>query len=141
MIMSEREPEGFKVVDKRHSARQDDSGEAAVNREASEEGASARGEGESKEQPKGSEERRPPLPEVTFATFVLSLNTSALFHLGEIQDPESGQKRQDLYLAQHAIDTLAMLKDKTAGNLTADENALLEHILFDLRMRFVRARS
>ncbi len=80
-----------------------------------------------------------PLPEVTFATLVLSINTSALVHLGEMNSPESGEKKKDLTMAQHAIDTLAMLQEKTRGNLTDDEKSLLEHIIFDLRLKYVKA--
>ncbi len=79
-----------------------------------------------------------PLPQVTFATFILSLNTSALVHLGEIPDPQDQESECDLQMARHAIDTIAMLKEKTEGNLSEDEKALIEHVLFDLRMRFVK---
>ncbi len=86
-----------------------------------------------------SENRTIPLPEVTFATLVLSINTSALVHLGELNPPDGGDKQKDLPMAQHAIDTLAMLQEKTKGNLTDDEKALLEHIIFDLRLKYVKA--
>ncbi len=82
-----------------------------------------------------------PLPEVTFSTFIISLNDSALVSLGEIADPNSGKKEKNLALAQHIIDTLAMLQEKTKGNLDAEESSLLEHILFDLRLRYVKAKS
>jgi hypothetical protein len=79
-----------------------------------------------------------PLPEVNFSTFVVSLSTEVLFHLGEIPHPISGEKQKDLNLAKHAIDTLAMLMEKTQGNLTEEEKRLLEHMLYDLRMAFIR---
>ncbi|MEW6501769.1 MAG: DUF1844 domain-containing protein [Thermodesulfobacteriota bacterium] len=79
------------------------------------------------------------LPEPTFTTFIMSLNTSALFHLGELVDPETGQKGTDLVLAKHTIDTLQLLKVKTAGNLTDKEKELLENVLYDLQMRYVKA--
>jgi Domain of unknown function (DUF1844) len=82
---------------------------------------------------------RPPLPEVNFATFVVSLSTEVLFHLGEIPHPMSGEKQKDLELAKHAIDTLAMLQEKTQGNLSEEEQKLLEGMLYDLRMAFIRA--
>lgn len=77
------------------------------------------------------------MPEVTFTAFVMSLNTSALFHLGEIGDPASGEKSQDLVLAKHTIDTLRLLEGKTKGNLTGEEQDILKHILYDLKMRYV----
>ena len=78
------------------------------------------------------------MPEVTFTTLVLSLNNSALLHLGELADPETGQQNRDLGLAKHTIDTLRLLQEKTVGNLTANEAELLENMLYDLRMRYVR---
>jgi hypothetical protein len=77
------------------------------------------------------------MPEVTFTALVMSLNTSALFHLGEISAPGTGEKNQDLVLAQHTIDTLKLLEDKTKGNLNGEEQDLLKHILYDLKMRYV----
>jgi len=78
------------------------------------------------------------LPEVTFTTLVISLNNSALLHLGELANPETGEKSRDFLLAKHAIDTLQLLKEKTAGNLTAKESELLANMLYDLRMRYVQ---
>ena len=77
------------------------------------------------------------MPEVTFNAFIMSLNTAALFHLGEISDPASGEKNQDLVLAKHTIDTLKLLEEKTRGNLNGEELDLLKHILYDLKMRYV----
>ena len=77
------------------------------------------------------------MPEVTFAALAMSLNTSALFHLGEMSDPVTGEKSQDLVLAKHTIDTLKLLEDKTKGNLNAEEQDILKHILYDLKMRYV----
>jgi hypothetical protein len=79
------------------------------------------------------------MPEVTFTTFVLSLNTTALFHLGDLAHPESGRKIVDLEMAKHTIDTLSMLADKTSGNLDGQENELLTNVLYELKMRFVKA--
>lgn len=79
------------------------------------------------------------MPEVTFASFVLSLNTTALFHLGELPHPESGKSTIDLELVKHTIDTLSLLRDKTRGNLEKDEEELMANILYDLKIRFVKA--
>lgn len=81
------------------------------------------------------------MPEVTFTSFVLSLNTTALFHLGELPHPETGERKVDLELVKHSIDTLIMLQGKTSGNLDASENELLSHILYDLKMRFIKAKD
>ena len=81
------------------------------------------------------------MPEVTFTSFVLSLNTTALFHLGGRAHPETGGRKIDLDLVQHTIDPLILLQDKTSGNLDSTENELLSHILYDLKMRFVKAKD
>lgn len=78
------------------------------------------------------------MPEVTFASFILSLNTSALYHMGELPHPETKQRVMDRELAKHTIDTLAMLAAKTKGNLAMEEQELLTRILYELKMRFVR---
>ncbi len=81
------------------------------------------------------------MPEVTFTAFVMSLNTSALFHLGEISDPTTGEKNLDLVLVKHTIDTLQLLEDKTKGNLSDEEQDLLKNALYDLKMRYVAKAS
>jgi hypothetical protein len=77
------------------------------------------------------------LPAVDFHTFVLSLGSSALLHLGELEHPDVGAPQKDLPLAKHTIDILAMLEQKTKGNLTSAEAKLIESLLYDLRLRFV----
>ena len=79
------------------------------------------------------------MPEVTFPSLVLSFNTTALFHMGELAHPESGQKVVDLELAKNAIDTLGILEEKTRGNLDGNEAELLTRVLYELKMRFVQA--
>lgn len=80
------------------------------------------------------------LPEVTFSTFVLSLASSALVHLGEVPNPETGGTTRNEALARNAIDVLTMLDDKTRNGLTPEESKLMRDVLYELRMKFV-ARS
>lgn len=80
------------------------------------------------------------MPAVSFTSFVLSLNTTALFHLGDIPHPETGQKVFDLELARHTIDTLAMLEDKSKGNLDSEEQDLISRVVYELKMRFIRVK-
>ena len=80
-------------------------------------------------------------PSIDFHTFVLSLGSSALMHLGELERPGAGAAEKDLPMAKSTIDILAMLQEKTRGNLTPDEAKLLESLLYDLRLRFVEARK
>lgn len=81
------------------------------------------------------------MPQVTFISLVLSLNTTALFHMGELAHPASGERLIDLELVKHTIDTLALLRDKSKGNLDNDEKELLDKVLYDLKMRFVKAKN
>jgi len=87
--------------------------------------------------PKASSQPRETAPEITFATFVVGLSTQALVHLGELPDPHTNQPAADLPAAQQLIDIIAMLENKTRGNLDRDEQAMLEAILFELRMKYV----
>jgi len=75
--------------------------------------------------------------EIKFETFVLSLSTQALVHLGEIPDPVGGTTDIQLEGARQIIDILALLAEKTRGNLDPHEAALLDSALYDLRMRYV----
>src|SRR5262245_9472087 len=82
------------------------------------------------------------LPELSFSTFVLSLSTQALAHLGEIPNPIDNTTSRDLPAAKQLIDILGILQEKTKGNLDAAEGSLLENMLYDLRLRYVeRARG
>jgi len=74
---------------------------------------------------------------VDFGTFVLSLGSSALVHLGEIQHPDSAETKENISLARQTIDLLAMLEEKTQGNLTPEESRFLRDLLADLRLKFV----
>jgi hypothetical protein len=81
-------------------------------------------------------------PGVSFAGFILSLATSAAVHFGDIVDPDTGERHQpDLPAAHQMVDLIAMLQEKTKGNLTADEAKLVEDLLYELRMRYVTAQQ
>ncbi len=79
----------------------------------------------------------PPVPEMTFASFIVGLSAQALVHLGEVPDPVSGEVHRDLPGAQQLIDLIGILQEKTRGNLDQGESSMLETILFDLRMKYV----
>jgi hypothetical protein len=76
-----------------------------------------------------------------FDIFVLSLNASALIHLGESSEEAGAALEVNLPLARQTIDILSMLEEKTRGNLSGEEERLLHQILFDLRMRYTRRAS
>jgi hypothetical protein len=74
-----------------------------------------------------------------FTTLVLSLSTSALMHLGEVPAEDGKPMPKNLALASHTIDLLAMLEEKTRGNLTGDEERILSGVLYDLRLKYTAA--
>lgn len=75
---------------------------------------------------------------INFSTFILSLNTAALIHLGELPDPITNKKEVNLTLAKQTIDTLEVLREKTKGNLTPEEERLLQTILYELKLKFLK---
>lgn len=76
-------------------------------------------------------------PDIDFNTFILSLSTSALMHLGKL--PGTEEAPVNLAHARQAIDCIALLEQKTRGNLTGEEERLISEVLYDLRLRFVAA--
>lgn len=87
---------------------------------------------------KVSSQEDTPMPKVDFFTFVLSLSSSALMHLGEIAEQEGGEPTVNLPMAKHTIDILSMLEQKTKGNLTVEEEKVLRDFLFEVRMKYVQ---
>ena len=92
------------------------------------------------EQPAPERPSQRSLPEVDFSTFVISLGTSALYHMGMVPDPATGKPAEpNLPVARQTIDTVEMLQDKTQGNLSDEESTLLKNLLTELRMRYLEA--
>ena len=81
------------------------------------------------------------LPKIDFSSFILSLYSSGLVQLGKVEDPVTGKKSVNLDLAKHTINMIAMLEEKTRGNLTQDEESLLKSLLSEMRLSFVEAKS
>lgn len=123
------EEKGFTIKDKRIFSQEPEGAEQKREEKPTEE--------VPREKRKPEEKATTQLPEMNFSTFILSLSSSALLHLGEIPDPNTGVTKEEIPLAKQTIDILGMLEEKTKGNLTADEKNLLTHILYDLRMRYV----
>jgi hypothetical protein len=86
-----------------------------------------------------SEEDEAP-PNIDFNTFILSLSTSALMHLGDLPGAEE-DSTLSLAHAKQSIDCIALLEAKTRGNLTGEEERLITEVLYDLRLRFVKAKK
>jgi hypothetical protein len=126
---------GFKVSDRRKFTPEGqvrDTGEPAPAqqvRETSEPSASPEGEAAGQD--------RQGTVKMDFSSFLLSLATTGMMHLGEIADPATGQKMDNLEGAQQMIEILAILQQKTKGNLLPEESRLLENLLYELRMKFM----
>ena len=81
-----------------------------------------------------------PQPQLSFIAFVLSLASTAAIHFGDLPDPVSGERAElNLEGATQMIEILALLEQKTRGNLTAEEREVLNQVLYELRMRYVEA--
>ncbi len=81
------------------------------------------------------------LAPMDFSTFVMSLASSVMIHLGEVPEPESNARHKDLAAAKQIIDILGVLEEKTRGNLEPAEEKLLKSLLYDLRVKFVDAEK
>lgn len=124
--MSDEKDKSFVVRDRRFTAQKEE--EKVSPKEKREEAA--------KEEVAAEEG---PLQEISFTNLILSLSTSALIQLGEVEDPFTQKESKNLPLAKQTIDLIGMLREKTKGNLSSEEEKFMEQILFDLRMRYVKA--
>ena len=128
--MSEKENvegEGFVIKDKRSS-------------QISEDDATFIDEQETKDQEKqtdSSKEKETEPFQVDFSTFIMSLTSSAFYHLGDMPDPSTGKKEVNLPAVQQTIDMLIMLREKTKGNLKEDEKKLLEQLVYELQVKYI----
>ena len=83
-----------------------------------------------------------PEPQLSFTAFVLSLASTAAIHFGDLPDPVSGERAEpNLDGAAQMIEILTLLDQKTRGNLTVEERQVLEQVLYELRLRYVEAKS
>lgn len=131
------EGKGFRVQDRRRF-----SPETGEPREGTEKGDSSETPGEKTPQEGVAGERSAAeenLKEINFSTFVFSLSTQALMHLGEIPNPLTGKVESDIPVAKQMIDIIGVLREKTRGNLDEGEEKLMDDVLFNLRMRYVDA--
>lgn len=131
------QPKGFKVADRRRFSETGEPRDEAPGVDRTSAGAvQSESRAPSGASEPGAERGAPPAP-ITFATFILSLSTQALAHLGDIPDPIERATRIDLEAARELIDIIGMLREKTRGNLDREEAAQLDESLYALRMRYV----
>lgn len=130
MNMAEEE-KGFIIKDRRSF---DKEGELKE-----EKGTGDAGSQNTREEKREQDAQRIPLPEVNFNSLIFSLSSSALLNMGDIAEPQTGERKKDLPMAKYSIDIISMLQEKTKGNLTEEEHKFLDSILADLRLRYVKA--
>jgi hypothetical protein len=133
-MTKEQEEQGFKVTDKR--GLQDDMAvkapEAAEKTEPQPEKSTFTGANDLRPEQDSSEQ-----PPIDFPSYLLSYYTQGLVLLGEVPNPYTNKKEEDMDAARHTVDILSMLEQKTRGNLSKEEQQLLESVLYELRMKFM----
>ena len=135
----EKKEKAFVIKDKRIF---DESGEARAEDLKKEETAGDnKSEKKSLERDDQARTQEDYFPEVTFSSFVLSLSTTVMYHLGDFPDPATNKAEKNLAAAKQTIDMLNMIKNKTAGNLDIAEKELLEGILYELMIRYVKEKE
>jgi len=113
----------------------------AAQSKAKAEAAAAKESGSAAGAASGAGQQRGELPPATFETLLSTTATQALFAMGAIPDPRTGQPTLQLDLAKHHIDMLTVIEDKTQGNLTEEEEKTLATTLYELRSRYVQAAN
>ena len=128
--MSKKEPvegEGFVIKDKRSSQISEDDATFLDAQET---------KGQEKQTDSSKEKETEPF-QIDFSTFIMSLTSSAFYHLGDMPDPSTGKKEVNLPAVQQTIDMLIMLREKTKGNLKEDEEKLIEQLIYELQVKYV----
>jgi hypothetical protein len=143
--MGEDEDKGYTVEDRRYlhlseeekaKLREEAGPQEAAKEAGAEEAFQEASQKAAAEADKTSQEL--PLPEITFSSLLFSLSSSAFVSLGAIPNPNTGKVEKNLPLVKQTIDLLGLLRNKTRNNLTAEEETLFDHLLYDLRMSYVR---
>jgi hypothetical protein len=133
-MTKEQEEQGFRVTDKR-GFRED--GEPTAQEASNKKEEKPVDESPPAKEEKPPEQEAPPRPPIDFPTYILSYYTQGLVLLGEVPNPYTNKKEEDIEAARHTIDILSMLEQRTKGNLSKDEQQLLESVLYELRMKFM----
>ncbi|HPE07823.1 MAG TPA: DUF1844 domain-containing protein [Smithellaceae bacterium] len=129
-MSEEKKGEGFVIKDKRFSESSETKEEPATVKEP-----------DVKEKVAEPTAEPSDYPPVNFTNFVISLSTSALFHFGDFPEYEGGKAEKNLPAAKQTIDILNMLNEKTKGNLDQNETSLIQGVLYELKMRYVKEKG
>ena len=130
-MSEEKKGEGFVIKDKRFSEKSDENEEPVAREPEVKDGA---------DEPVVDADTAD-YPPVNFSNFVISLSTSALFHFGDFPEYSGGKAEKNLPAAKQTIDILDMLHEKTKGNLNDGETNLIQGVLYELKMRFVKEKG
>jgi hypothetical protein len=141
---SEESKEEFKVSDKRRFTSEgqikEEEAEPLAGASETEQAEKSTAEVDAEAETKADEARTESLPPMTFSTFVISLASTALFHMGLLRAPEdTGEVHKDLAGARQIVDILTILEEKTTGNLNDEEKKVLTDTLYQLRMAYIEA--
>jgi hypothetical protein len=131
-MTKEQDEQGFKVTDKRGFQEDGKASDASPDTKETPVDASSSAAANTP-----TEQELPPRPPIDFPSYLLSYYTQGLVLLGEVPNPYTNKKEEDVEAARHTIDILTMLEQKTKGNLTKEEQQLLETVLYELRMKFM----
>lgn len=130
----EQEEPGFRVTDKRSFRDGNEAHAPESSQKADEKPAS---EPSSKGEDKTPGQETPPIPPIDFPSYILSYYTQGLVLLGEVPNPYTNKTEEDVEAVRHTVEILSMLEQKTKGNLSNEEQKLLESVLYELRMKFM----
>ena len=136
--MAEEEDKGYTVNDRRFLHMSEEEKAALQKEEEAHKAAATEEQAPREETGRGAAGSEVPIPEITFSSFLFSLSTSAFVHLGAVPDPATGGAEKNLSLAKQTIDLLGLLREKTRNNLTKEEEDLFDHLLYDLRLRYIK---
>ncbi len=135
-MTEEKESQGFKVTDRR-PFREDGEAREEVKKEEQPKESSAGPTGFSGDSRPSSEAPPGTGARIDFPSYILSYYTQGLVLIGEVPNPYTNKKEEDLEGARHTVDILTMLEEKTKGNLSREEAQLLQGVLYELRMKFM----
>ena len=130
----ENKDPNFTIKDNRSSLKSDD--EVKADDEKKKE---AEAKAQTKAEGKSQEKSETPASEfeMNFSTFVMSLTSSAFYYLGDVPDPQTGEMHENLPAVKQTIDILLILQEKTKNNLSAEEDKLLEQLIYELQTKNV----
>jgi hypothetical protein len=131
-MTKEQDEQGFRITDKRGFRENGETPDASSATKETPAGASS-----SAAENTAKEQELPPRPPIDLPSYLLSYYTQGLVLLGEVPNPYTNKKEEDVEAARHTIDILTMLEQKTKGNLTKEEQQLMETVLYELRMKFM----